>query len=244
MSNQTKAARPRKRSLLKDEVQIWQASLDIPTWKFQGLLAADEQERAARFNYDRDRNRFIVRRGILRILSGCYAGVEPESILFSYGKNGKPSLADESNVERIFFNLSHSEGMAIYAFSGSYELGVDIERIRDMADMAKLVERFFSTGEKAIWKELPESQQKRAFFHGWTRKEAFIKASGDGLSYPLDGFEVTLAPDEPAKLLSIAGNNDETPEWWIHDIKPASGFAAALAVKGRVGKVDCRRWMG
>ncbi len=229
--------------MLKDEVQIWLASLDIPILKFQGLLDADEQKRAARFNFDRDRNRFIVRRGILRILSGCYTGVEPENALFSYGKKGKPSLADESNRERIFFNLSHSEGMAIYAFSGRHELGVDIERIRDMTDMAKLVERFFSTGEKARWQELPKSRQKQAFFHGWTRKEAFIKASGDGLSYPLDGFEVTLAPDESVRLLSIAGNTRETSPWYMQDLTPAFGFAAALAVKGRVGNVDCRRWI-
>jgi 4'-phosphopantetheinyl transferase len=243
MNIQSRNARPREKRLVNDEVQVWLASLDIPTWKFQGLLAGNERKRAERFHFERDRNRFVVRRGILRILAGCYTGVEPESLRFIYEKNGKPSLADGHGQEEISFNLSHSEGVAIYAFSGSHELGVDIERMRNITDMAKLVERFFSAREKADWRALPESQRKAAFFHGWTRKEAFVKASGDGLAYPLDGFDVTLAPDGPARLLRIAGKAGEATRWSLQDVRSNSGFAAALAVRGRVGNVTCRRWM-
>jgi 4'-phosphopantetheinyl transferase len=243
MNIQSKATRPRGKRLVKDEVQVWLASLDIPTWKFEGLLAEDERKRAERFHFERDMNRFIVRRGILRILAGCYTGVEPESVRFAYEKNGKPSLANGPNQKKIFFSLSHSEGMAIYAFSRSRELGVDIERIRIITDMAKLIERFFSAREKAEWRALPNNQQKTAFFRGWTRKEAFVKASGDGLAFPLDGFDVTLAPNEPARLLRIAGKDGEASRWSLQDLRSNSGFAAALAVRGKTGNVTYRRWM-
>ena len=229
--------------LSQDEVHIRLASLDIPISRFRRLLDVDEQKRAERFHFEKDKNRFIVRRGILRILLSYYLGGEPESVLFSYGEKGKPVIADEFNRERLHFSLSHSRGMAIYAFYLDHEVGVDIEQIRDITEMAQLAERFFSASEKTTWRALPESQKKEAFFNCWTRKEAFIKATGDGLSYPLDGFDVSLIPGMPAKLVAIRGDEKAAAPWSIHDIKPASGFAGAFAIRGQISNIDCRRWV-
>jgi 4'-phosphopantetheinyl transferase len=178
----------------------------------------------------------------LRILLGCYLGVEPERVPISHGENGKPVIAGGTNGEELHFNLSHSGGMAIYAFSGDSEIGVDIEQIRDNVEMTRLVERFFSAREKTEWRDLLESQRTEAFFNGWTRKEAFTKATGEGLSMPLDSFDVSLAPDEPARLLAINGDAGAASGWTMQDLKPASGFAAALTIEGITGAIDIRRW--
>jgi 4'-phosphopantetheinyl transferase len=233
----------RDRKLARDEVHIWRAFLDVPATKFERLLDSDERMRAARYKFERDSNRFIVRRGILRILTGCYSGIEPESVLFSLGDKGKPALANRTNSGRLYFNLSHSEGMAIYAFSGGHEVGVDIEKIRDVNDLIRLAERFFSSREKAELSELPADQQRDGFFNAWTRKEAVLKALGDGLSYSLDRLDVTLAPATPAKLLTIGGDPGEALAWSIHDLRPALNFAGALAAKGQINNIESHRWV-
>jgi len=242
MNIQLKVPELRERKSIRDEVHIWLASLDMPVTKFHGLLAADERERAERFHFKKDRDRFITQRGILRILLGCYLGVEPESVQFSRGEHGKPLIADALNGEALHFNLSHSQNMAIYAFSGDGEIGVDIEQIRDNIEMTQLVDRFFSTREKTAWHSLPETQRREAFFNAWTRKEAFTKATGDGLSMPLDSFDVSIAPGEAARLLGIDSDEKTAAEWSIQDIKPATGFAAALAMEGKIGTIDFRYW--
>ncbi len=216
--------------------------MDRPISQYYSLLAANERKRAERFHFEKDRNRFIVRRGILRILLGCYLGVEPSRLLFSYGKNDKPVLADIYDSTEMHFNLSHSEGLAIYAFTGDREIGIDIEQIRDIPDMEQIFERFFSPRENEVFHILPESRRKEAFFNCWTRKEAFIKATGDGLSMPLDKFDVSLVPGEPARLLRIEGDTEEAQRWSMQDLKDASGFAAALAVKGPCGNIRSWQW--
>jgi 4'-phosphopantetheinyl transferase len=220
------------RELTTGEIHIWYASLDTPISQFWGLLATDEKKRAGRFHFQADRKRFIVRRGILRTILGYYLSIEPSQFRFYYGKNEKPALADTFGKEKVHFNLSHSEGIALYAFARNREIGVDIERIRDISEMGQIAERFFSKRENAVLQALPKSKKKEAFFNCWTRKEAFIKAIGDGLSYPLDRFDVSLVPGEPARLLKVEGYSKVAPQWSIQDLKPASGFAAALAVKG------------
>ncbi len=173
---------------------------------------------------------------------GGYLGIEPESVRFTYGEKGKPEISPELNKAGIHFNLSSSEDAAIYAFSQGHEVGVDIEQTREIKKMAQLVQRFFSISEKTQFCSLPESQKKAAFFSGWTRKEAFIKATAKGLSFPLTGFDVSLAPGEPAKLIAIKGNADIASQWSIRDLKIAHGFAGALAVKGHVNKINYRQW--
>jgi 4'-phosphopantetheinyl transferase len=224
------------------EIQVWYASLDRPESHFQELLSQDERDRAGRFIFERDRIQYIVRRGILRILLGCYLGLEPGLVRFNYSNNDKPALAEKYYHTEMHFNLSHSERMAVYAFTSDREIGIDIEQIRDIPDMEQIFERFFSPREKEVFHILSESKRKEAFFNCWTRKEAFIKATGDGLSRPLDGFDVSLVPGEPARLLGIEGNSEEVSRWYMQDLKGAFGFAAALAVKGPSGNIQSRQW--
>jgi 4'-phosphopantetheinyl transferase len=139
--------------------------------------------------------------------------------------------------------MSDSEGLALYAFTRDHEVGVDVERIRDIPEMDQIAERFFSTRENAIFRELPESKKKEAFFNCWTLKEAFIKAIGDGLHCPLDKFEVSLVPGEPANLLSIEGDSRAAARWSIQELKPSCGFAAAFAVEERSYQLHCWQWV-
>jgi len=198
--------------------------------------------RAERFHFEEDGRRFIVRRAILRTILSGYLSVEPSRFQFCYGKNGKPQVADTFGEGKISFNLSHSEGLALYAFAREREIGVDIEHVRDIPEMEQIAESYFSARENAIFRTLPENERKEAFFNCWTRKEAFIKATGDGLSWPLDRFDVSLVPGEPARLLRIEGDSKAASQWFIQDLKPAFGFAAAFAVKGGCGRVHCWQW--
>jgi 4'-phosphopantetheinyl transferase len=225
-----------------DEIHIWYASLEQPLSEFQRLLSADEKERAKRYYFEEDRRRFIVRRGILRTLLGNYLDIEPYQVQFCYGNNKKPGIADIFGGRKVQFNLSHSRGLAIYAFTRTHEIGVDVEYIRDIPEMGKIAERFFSARENSAFQSLPESQKQEAFFNCWTRKEAFIKAIGDGLSYALDAFDVSLVPGEPATLIGIKGDSEEASRWSLRDLEPAAGFAAALTVKGRIERVYSRQW--
>jgi len=242
MNNQFNVHQLCGREITQDEVHIWSASLDRPESRFQELLSQDERDRAGRFIFERDRTQYIVRQGILRILLGNYLGIEPGLVRINYGKNDKPVLADIYDSTEMHFNLSHSEGLAIYAFTGDREIGIDIEQIRDIPDMEQIFERFFSPRENEVFHILPENRRKEAFFNCWTRKEAFIKATGDGLSMPLDKFDVSLVPDEPARLLRIEGDTEEVSRWSMQDLKGASGFAAALAVKGPCGNIRSWQW--
>jgi 4'-phosphopantetheinyl transferase len=233
------------KELTTDEIHIWCASLEQPASRFQRLtqlLSMDERIMAKRFHFERDRKRFIARRGILRTILGAYLGMEPSQIQFCYVKNGKPALSDTFGKGKICFNSSHSEGLALYAFTHDCEIGVDIECIRDIPEMEQIAERFFSARENAVLRALPQSKKKEAFFNCWTRKEAFIKAIGDGLSWPLDEFDVSLVPGEPARLLRIEGDSEAVSPWSIQELKPAFGFAAAFAARGRIGQIHLQQW--
>ncbi len=226
--------KPPALELQTDEIHVWCVSLDQPVSRFQMLstkLSMDEHTRAERFHFEKDRKHFVISKGILRTILGSYLRVEPEKLQFCYGKYGKPELAVISGKGRICFNSSRSEGLALYAFARDCEIGVDIEHIRDIPEMEHIVESFFSEREKVVFHALPETKKKEVFFNCWTRKEAFIKAIGDGLYCPLDKFDVSLSPGEPAKLLRINGDFNEASRWSIQDLKPASEFAASLAVE-------------
>lgn len=235
------AALPRQ-ELKAGLIHIWHACLDQPTSRFQGLLSTDERARAGRYYFEKDWRRYIVRRGILRKILAGYLGTEPGRLRFCYGANGKPMLSNTYSQEKIHFNLSHSEGLALYAFTRDREIGVDIEFVREVPEMEQIVANFFPAGERADFETVPESMKKEAFFNGWTRKEAFIKATGGGLSLPLDSFEVSLAPGEPARLLAIEGDPAAAARWSVLDLATDAGFAAALAVKGQIGDIQYRQW--
>jgi 4'-phosphopantetheinyl transferase len=234
-----------KLALAEKHIHVWKADLDLPIIGFKELyqtLSIDERARARRFRFEKDRKRFIARHGILRVILGCYLSVEPYRLRFWHGKNGKPALAHIFGKEAILFNTSDSYELALYAFTPGHEVGVDIERIRDFPEMDQIAERFFSEREKGVFRAIPENRRKEAFFRCWTRKEAFLKAIGDGLSRPLDAFDVSMAGCGRAGFLRMKGDSNGVPQWSIQELSPAPGFVAALATEGQGWQVDCWHW--
>ena len=236
---------PKFLMLGSNEVHVWRAFLDLTTPQVQGLeqtLSPEELGRAERYYFQKDRKHFIVARGLLRNILSRYLQIEPYQIRFRYGPHGKPELSGEGGWETLRFNVSHSHGLALYAITRSREIGVDVECIRSVPEAEQIAERFFSTRENAVFRALPPHEKLHAFFNCWTRKEAYIKAIGDGLSRPLDQFDVSLAPGEPARLLHIEGAPQEACHWSIQAPTPASGYIAALAVEGHGFRLSCRQW--
>jgi 4'-phosphopantetheinyl transferase len=219
-------------SLSGDEVHVWRASLDRPAAEYARLLSNDEQARADRLRFEQQRRRFIVGRGTLRIILGRYLNLSPEEIKFEYHANGKPILRDGLLQSEIRFNLSHSEELALLAVTQQREVGIDLETLRPNLDVGRLAEQFFSPEEKAELKALPPDRKLASFFSGWTRKEAYLKARGEGLTYPLDQFSVSMDCDKPAKLLDVKDDPRELSRWSFHTLAPAPGYIGALAVEG------------
>lgn len=214
-------------------VHLWRSDLDLPAPRveqLEHLLSDDERARANRFHLAVHRARFIIGRGTLRSLLGDYLEIDPRRLSFQLGPSGKPAL--NRNSETIRFNIAHSHHLALFAFVDGRELGVDLERTRPMEDANSIVSRFFSPREVAEFFKLSESDRPEAFFRCWTRKEAYVKATGEGLSLPLDSFDVTLVPDEPPRLLRVEGRPGEVARWVFHHLEPAEGFLGALAVEG------------
>lgn len=227
------------------EIHVWYADLyRLETTHFFSLLSQDEKDKAARFIFEQDRVRYITRRGILRSLLGSYLGIEPDQIRFDYSHNNKPALADKYAHSAVYFNQSCSERMAVFAFTSGCEIGIDIEYIRDVPEMEQIFERFFSRRENEVFQILSDNMRKEAFFNCWTRKEAFIKATGDGLSRPLNTFDVSLVPGEPARLLEIEQCSEEANLWFMNDLKVIPGYAASLAMKGNCINIRSRQWAG
>ena len=166
------------------------------------------------------------------MILGRYLGVHPRKLHFFYGANGKPELATVAGDETLRFNLSHSDGLALLAVTRGRQIGVDLERIRKDLAGEQIAARFFSPRETAELHAVPGNAKPAAFFNCWARKEAFIKATGEGLSCPLDLFDVSLVPGEPAALLSVRGDSQEASRWALRELMAGSGYAAALAVEG------------
>jgi 4'-phosphopantetheinyl transferase len=234
-------------AIRSDQVDVWRAHLDVGhshTGELEQFLSQDELARAKRFYVERDRNRFVVARGLLRSILGRYLDIEPSHIEFIYGPYGKPSLADEFAVQGIRFNLSHSDGLALYAIACGREVGVDVERLRLDFPGREIAERFFSPREVAMLFALPSNRQPEAFFNCWTRKEAYIKARGEGLSVPLSDFDVSLAPGEPARLLYTSAGPNETSRWTLRELNLyETDFVAAVAVEGHDWRLKCWSWL-
>jgi 4'-phosphopantetheinyl transferase len=232
--------------LTNGEVHVWRTSLDQQAAHVSRLvttLAHDERARAERFHFHRDRDRFIVARGTLRAILGGYLGIEPAALRFSYSDHGKPSLSTAHRT-MLRFNISHSNELALFAITEMRELGVDLEWIRhDVAD-DRIAERFFSAEEVGVLRALPKEIQSEAFFNCWTRKEAYIKAIGEGLSMPLSRFVVSLAPGEPAALLSANGSNKDTEvsRWSFRDLNLGKGYKGAVIAEGRDWELNCWEW--
>jgi 4'-phosphopantetheinyl transferase len=232
---------PQSLRLPVGQVHVWRISLNQPAEVLEGLrqtLSADEQQRANHYRFDRDRQAFITRRGRLRLILGRYLGLDPASLQFSYNSYGKPALRPEIS-EQICFNLSHSHGLALLAFTRQVDIGVDLERMRSDFDHLGLAERFFSAREQAELSALPLAIRPQAFFLCWTRKEAFIKAHGEGLSLPLDHFDVSLTPGEPARLVATRAGLEAPDQWSLFKLEPAPDYLAALAVRGQGYELHC-----
>ena len=230
-------------SLPRSEVHVWRALLDQPQslTAFLASLAHDEQERAARFLFQKDRQRFIAARGLLRAILSRYLNLRPDDLSFGYSAHGKPFLASAPGGD-LRFNVSHSHGLALFAFARERDLGIDVEQMRPEVAGQRIAERFFSAAEVAALRELPAEQQREAFFNCWTRKEAYIKARGEGLSLSLDQFDVSLAPGQPPALLRTAMAADEASRWSMIELAPTAVYKAALVVEGQDWQLRCWQW--
>ena len=233
------------------EVHVWR--VDVPSWSgaalatLAELISADEKERAARFVFSRDRDRFVLARGTLRMLLGHYLTIDPAVLCFVYNDYGKPMLADDSTLH---FNLSHSGGLILYAFARNRRVGIDVEMIRAGVEIHQLARHVFSQNEQAVLAALPPDQQTEAFFNGWTCKEAYVKARGLGFSQSLRSFDVSLRPEEPAALLATRDDPEEAARWSLQALAVDAGYKAALAVEGHgwvlvdSGQLDTQGRMG
>ncbi|MGB1249845.1 MAG: 4'-phosphopantetheinyl transferase family protein, partial [Candidatus Promineifilaceae bacterium] len=203
-------------SLAKDDVHVWRATLDPPeadVAHFWTFLSADEQTRANRFRFDVHRRRFIVARGVLRKLLGRYLNLKPEAIQFHTTDHGKPYIRHMLHGSELCFNVSHSHEMALYAFTRDRRLGIDIEYRRNIVDLVTIAQHFFAPSEAELLLSLSPQIQPIAFLNCWTRKEAYIKGLGEGLSHPLNTFTVSLVPGEPARLLTDDGDATAPIRW-------------------------------
>jgi 4'-phosphopantetheinyl transferase len=224
------------------EIHVWRVFFstyldDIDA--FVKRLLPAESERAARFRAEHARHEYIISRIFLRAVLGSYLNIPPALIQFRYGPRGKPSLAGDISLR---FNLSHSRDVALLAITWEREIGADVEYIRPIPEADDIVGNYFSPNEITVFSALPASEKPAAFFRCWTRKEAYIKACGDGLSIPLDSFDVTLAPRQPARLLRVEGNPAEVERWALLDVPVVENYAAALCVEGKSAEIACWDW--
>jgi len=212
------------------DIDVWAvqiSALDVVIEHCFATLSPDERVRADRYRFEDHRRSYILSRGVLRALLGCYVSVPAGKIRFSYGKRGKPHLFGVTTDIR--FNSSHSANVALYAMTRHCDLGVDIEKIRQLEDMHRIAECFFCPEEARELLDLPRAEQESAFFNCWTRKEAYIKAVGNGLSMPLNRFRVTLKPGDPVEFVHLGNDRQGAREWTLQSIAIAPGYAAAVA---------------
>ncbi|AOY82850.1 4'-phosphopantetheinyl transferase superfamily protein [Moorena producens JHB] len=232
---------PTDLQLFNHDVHLWRAQLELSELLIEKLattLSEDEQQRAERFYFERDRKHFIAGRGLLRQILGRYLGMNPRQVEFCYGKRGKPALKETCGGKRLRFNVSHSHGLILYAITQDQRIGVDLEYLRPMPDAEQLAQRFFSPQEYAVICSVSEEQKHKAFFQGWTSKEAYLKAIGEGLA-GLEQVEVSVNPAEPTALLSINKDPQAVYRWSIAGLTPAPGYFASLVVERKDWQLSC-----
>ena len=224
--------------LARDEIHIWRASLSVDKLKLESIestLSGDERTRAARFIFQRDRDRFIAARGILRDLLGRYLQCGPGMIDLAYGPHGKPTIVKRGSQPAICFNLSHSHLLTAIAIASAREVGIDIEMIQPEFAGEEIAKRYFSTQEIDELCRLPSELRVEGFFLCWTRKEAYIKAKGDGLQIPLDSFDVSLTSGSPIGPVNLSSVDES--RWRIESFAPSVAreprYAGAVAAGGK-----------
>jgi 4'-phosphopantetheinyl transferase len=219
------------------EVQVWHARLAVQPQvlsALEGVLSTAEVERANRFHFARDRRQFVATRALLRTLLGRAIHVDPGSLEFAAGPQGKPYLADRGGG--LLFNVAHSGDHALIGISSQADIGVDIEVVRDASATLAIAERFFSPGETAAIRGLQEDDRQFAFFRLWTLKEAFVKGVGAGLSHPLNAFQVT-SPNGDVPRLTVPGDPAAAGDWSLRDLSSLPEYAAALAVRAEAPRI-------
>jgi 4'-phosphopantetheinyl transferase len=231
-------------SLGADEVHVWRVHVGRPVAEHASLLDEDERRSADALRVVRDRDRYVVTRGALRVLLGRYLDRDPRRLRFCYGAHKKPALAHPGREGSIKFNVAHSADLALVAIAWDREIGVDVERIRTGLAIDELVHQIFSPREVTTLLSLTGEQRICAFFAGWTRKEAYVKARGTGLARALTDFDVSLAPGEPARLLADRAEPAEPARWSLRDLPVGVGYAAALAIAGTDWRLSVRQWPG
>jgi len=231
LASENWTANPQTLALKSEQIHIWRARIDsaeIDVQRLEGVLAADEKTRANRFVFPRDRSAYVATRGILRQLLGKYAKVAPSDLHFEYHARGKPFLSSHSLGRSVKFNVSHSNGMAVFAFTSNSEVGIDVEMVKYDVECEEIAHRYFSREEIAELNSLSPDLRPLGFFLCWTRKEAYLKAKGEGLGIPLDRFQVSLTPGTPSRLVSA-----DSSLWSLFSFDVESNYAAACVTENR-----------
>lgn len=216
--------------LSTEEVHIWKIDLSLASVTDVRALSREEHDRAAQFHFDRDRQRFKAARAALRIVLGRYLKLPPASLIFAQTEYGKPFLVN-SEATGLLFNLTHSGDVALMGVAREREVGIDVEFMRADFATSEVAENFFSVAEIYTISGLDPDMRTAAFFNCWTRKEAYVKARGEGLSMPLDLFDVSLAPGVPAAMLGNRVDENEPSRWTFHDLQVAEGYAGTLVIE-------------
>ena len=206
------------------------------------MLSADEQQRAQRFVRQQDRHGFVVGRGTLRQLLGQYLEVAPVTLAFGYGDHGKPQLSSSDHSRDLRFNLSHSHGRVLYAFTLGMDVGVDLEQVNPHMDYEGITRRFFSSQEQQALFRLPVPQREGTFFQIWTRKEACIKAMGGSIAMALSQVEVAISLDQSTTVIEIPTANGQLVNWWVLDLRPEDGYRGALAIATPPQVIQAWQW--
>ncbi len=220
--------------LESQQVHVWCAALSdfesqLP--RLEAMLSAAERARAARFCFSKDRCGYVIRHGILRVILSRYLKQYPSEIQFCYGRFGKPEIKEDPFCGRINFNVSHSGGLALYAVTQACPIGIDVEYLRAVPHLEEIASRFFSLHEFQMLMAVPAECRMESFFACWTRKEAFLKASGEGIGGGLSKVEVTLFPWAEPEILRVAGDSQARTKWQLRSFSPTAGYLAAVAFK-------------
>lgn len=224
-----------------NDVHLWRASLNQPCsyiQELEQLLCLTEKSRAQKFVFDKHRRRFIAGRGFLRSILGRYLNQDAASLTFSYGPQGKPQLVSDSIHDRLYFNVSHSHEMAFYAISRNRQVGVDVEYLRTKQDVDGIAQHYFHPNECKVICSLSAEEKREAFFKAWTIKEAYAKATGEGLSV-LEQVETLIPRDGPAILLNVHGHPDAITRWSSRQLHLSSGYMVSLVVEGQEWRLRC-----
>jgi 4'-phosphopantetheinyl transferase len=229
---------PEKLQLTAGAVHLWKVNLRVPPESpayYSSILSDEEKQRADRFYFEKDRQQYLTGRATLRELLGRYLECPPASIVFEFNEFGKPSVPNGLDLK---FNISHSGGLALMGFTLAASIGVDLEKIKAGMEIEQIASRFFSSREKEEILQLPAHRQADAFYQCWTSKEAFIKAHGQGLSLPLDQFEVEVNPDRVAALKAVHWEPELVEQWDLYGFTPLKNFVGAVVCDRKIEEVS------